>query len=333
MTVNEMTNKDGNDAQQENNESINKALLKPGALLKAAREQRGMSANEVAKALYITRHKVQALEADEYDKLNSHVFVKGYLRKYAPLVGLNGDELVAQYEQDVEAHADEEEFAVADTNIPKTLVPKFVVPATLFGIAAVVLIAFFISSGSDAPVTQVDSSAEIDHAIEQQGPTLVSSPEDPQPAGRNIETIAVETTDDESSRENPLPEVGTAEAKVVAANQSTVAVESSSEPTTMDNAVPVYSATVPSDGANNAELKFEFSEDCWLEVRDSIDNLLYYDVAKAGDNIELQGEPPFSMTLGNAQAVTLYLGDQLINTQPRPGARTAKLVIGESVAQ
>ena len=313
---------EGNDASA-NNELQQQAAPKPGALLKVARQECGMSVDEVAKALYVTRHKIHALEADEYDKLNSHVFVKGYLRKYATLVALDGDELVRHYEQDVEANAEEESFATTDKDIPRTLVPKFLVPAALFSVAAVVLVVVFISSGGDEPQSQISASAEVDRAIEEREAIASNNSEEPPPAAQSNDEPLQQSTPEAVVAQTP-----TARPNTPARGPATTAVTNAPE-----RVVANVSIAEPSDNANNAELKFEFSEDCWLEVRDRIDNLLYYDMAKAGENVELQGEPPFSMTLGNAQAVTLYLGDQLINTQPRPGARTAKIVVGESVTQ
>lgn len=319
------------------------AVPKPGAQLKAAREQKNIEIEEVARALYITRHKVKAIEEDDYDNLNSTVFVKGYLRKYAPLVGLDGDDLVALYENEYEADAFGVDITEDDQDVPSTLVPKFVLPAV--GVAIVAVIAFsFIFGGQDEMERQepVAGNPEIDEALEQAEAARVLPIQEPI-------TSNVEQASTNSSEEEKLAVVA---AEDVADNN---AVESIPSPTSAPqvNAQQQFSqqqaqtgvagtraATTEESSGNsnsqslgNAELKFTFSEDCWLEVRDRIDNIIYTGVAEAGDNFELQGEPPFSLMLGNAEAVTLYLGDQLIDTQPQPGNRTARLVVGESITQ
>ncbi len=292
---------------------------KPGALLKQARERQGLTVEEVAKTLYLTRTKLRHLEGDEYDKLQSHVFIKGYLRKYAPVVGLDAEHLVELY-QKISNQISEamDQLDDKDEDIPNTLIPKFVVPAALFGIAAAILITIFVFVGDDdtnkAPLTP---ASEIDSELAERVQARSMEQQEPEP---NLDReLAAEV------RENT-------ETVGVASNETPAPTEI--RPNVVANNTPSVAARPNSQTANDGpDLRFEFSEDCWLEVRDQFDTIIYTDVAKAGESLELQGEPPFSMTLGNAQAVTLYWGDQLIDTSPRPGNRTAKLTVGETVTQ
>ncbi|MDD3450260.1 MAG: helix-turn-helix domain-containing protein, partial [Gammaproteobacteria bacterium] len=68
----------------------------PGSLLRAAREARGLSAAEVAAQLHLTRSIIDALETDNYDAGPGPVFMRGYLRSYARLMGLPTDDLLVQ---------------------------------------------------------------------------------------------------------------------------------------------------------------------------------------------------------------------------------------------
>jgi cytoskeleton protein RodZ len=71
----------------------------PGERLRLGRENRGLSAAEVADALHLDRAMIAALEADDYDNLPPATFTKGYLRAYARYLGLNEDVLLASYER------------------------------------------------------------------------------------------------------------------------------------------------------------------------------------------------------------------------------------------
>ena len=73
--------------------------LSAGAMLREARETGGLSVFEVAERLFLTEHYVHALESGDYDKLPGEVYVKGYLKSYALLLGLDVDEVMGAYEQ------------------------------------------------------------------------------------------------------------------------------------------------------------------------------------------------------------------------------------------
>jgi cytoskeleton protein RodZ len=66
----------------------------PGELLRQERSRRDLKKMEVAERLHITKHYVTALESDSYEKLPGAVFTRGYLKKYAELLGLDADEIV-----------------------------------------------------------------------------------------------------------------------------------------------------------------------------------------------------------------------------------------------
>lgn len=74
------------------------ASLSPGAKLRVARESKGMSLEQLAKETLLTPRYLKALEADDYDTLPGTTFVRGYLRRYAGVVGVSADELVAEFD-------------------------------------------------------------------------------------------------------------------------------------------------------------------------------------------------------------------------------------------
>ncbi len=60
----------------------------PGARLKSAREAKSLNLEKVAAQLHLSNEMLMSLEADDYGNLPARVFVVGYLRNYARLVGL-----------------------------------------------------------------------------------------------------------------------------------------------------------------------------------------------------------------------------------------------------
>lgn len=59
------------------------AIELPGALLKAAREARGLSVEQMAERSHLTKNVIRGIESDEYEGLASLGFVRGYLKLYA----------------------------------------------------------------------------------------------------------------------------------------------------------------------------------------------------------------------------------------------------------
>ncbi len=68
-----------------------------GERLRQARNEQQISVLEVAKELHLDEPKVRALERNEFDVLGAPVFAKGHLRKYARLVGVDEDDVFADY--------------------------------------------------------------------------------------------------------------------------------------------------------------------------------------------------------------------------------------------
>ena len=68
-----------------------------GERLAAARREQQISIHEVAKELHLDEAKVRALEVNEFEVLGAPVFAKGHLRKYAQLVGVDEDDVFADY--------------------------------------------------------------------------------------------------------------------------------------------------------------------------------------------------------------------------------------------
>lgn len=69
----------------------------PGAQLAAIREQRGYSAEYVASKLHLRVCIIERLEADDYQDMPEPVFIKGYLRAYANLVGVQSEPFLVSF--------------------------------------------------------------------------------------------------------------------------------------------------------------------------------------------------------------------------------------------
>jgi cytoskeleton protein RodZ len=66
-----------------------------GERLREAREAKGLTLEQVEEITRIRRRYLQALEEEDYDQLPGEVYVRGFLRNYAQVVGLNPEEILA----------------------------------------------------------------------------------------------------------------------------------------------------------------------------------------------------------------------------------------------
>lgn len=71
-----------------------------GTLLKEARQQKGLTLEEVEEATRIRRQYLQAFESGDYAELPHPVFARGLLRSYARYLGVDPQEALAAYSQE-----------------------------------------------------------------------------------------------------------------------------------------------------------------------------------------------------------------------------------------
>lgn len=68
-----------------------------GGALRDARERRGLSLDQLARATKIRVTTLQAIETNRREKLPEAIFLRGFVRAYAREVGLNPEDTVRQY--------------------------------------------------------------------------------------------------------------------------------------------------------------------------------------------------------------------------------------------
>ena len=164
----------------------------PGAELKAAREGMDVSTREVADALNLPVNVIEALEADDFERLPPTVFTRGYLRSYARLLELSPESLLARYPEvteEVDAITGEM-AAVEPAGLPPTRM------LAIAGAVGVVLIALLVLLLGDDESVDVDQPAALE-VVENE-----SAPEESPVATDTtavVETAVVETSVVETS--------------------------------------------------------------------------------------------------------------------------------------
>ena len=122
----------------------------PGAQLAAIREQQGYSAEYVASKLHLRVCIIDRLEADDYEQMPEPVFIKGYLRAYANLVGVKPEPLLASFNRFHASAKRGQERTLWQTRRPTYQVEHVTRWATgAFAVIVVVAVAWWWSKSKD----------------------------------------------------------------------------------------------------------------------------------------------------------------------------------------
>lgn len=320
--------------EQEEQEELEEATSTgPGQLLYNKREALGMSVQEVADTMHITMHYVRALETDAHDKLPGDVFIRGYLRSYASLLGLEPTIVINVYNDYANQRESEESNSVTRgrRKYNKNL-PWIVISGIAFVVVAIALW-YFSTSGSEQsansprPATNGRTVNVANGNIANIAPTPAVSSVPQALNGNRTETFAVvpvadaqdETLDSTESVEPSIAEEVEADASVDAENAAPVETLA---PTTTERLITV-------DGGGDDTVQIRFTGESMVQVDDANDAQLYRDVRVAGDTLRINGTAPFNVLLGDASNSELSLNGAQIDFRSNIRIdNSARLTIG-----
>ncbi|HUD97338.1 MAG TPA: RodZ domain-containing protein [Woeseiaceae bacterium] len=256
-----------------------------GERLAEARRSREISLHEIAKELHLDEPKVQALEQNRFDMLGAPVFAKGYLRKYAELVGIPVDEVIADYYR-LNRSAGTPPLITSRPRPPR----EFSLGTWLAGIAVLVLVLlsiwWWLAVGSEWFAGR--------NATSSSGPVASDNLQLPGRDTRQALDPPARQTPQIQVIEDPPP-AEAAEEEATPAAQHLPAAQP--QPTTADRSAE------PGD----LQLRLIFSGDCWTEVTDADGRRLYFGLGSAGNEVSVSGEAPLRALLGNSNNVSVFV--------------------------
>ncbi|MCH8312415.1 MAG: helix-turn-helix domain-containing protein [Nitrospinae bacterium] len=112
-----------------------------GLYLKNERELRGVALKEIAQSTKIHIRFLEALENNDFDNMPGEVFVKGFIRSYARVIGFDSEEMVNAYDESV-GRDRREEFEKVQVIKEEIQARKKTVKGYIFGGIALVVIFF-----------------------------------------------------------------------------------------------------------------------------------------------------------------------------------------------
>lgn len=312
----------------------------PGSQLRKARERQGLEQAKVAASLHLSDSIIQALEWDDYENLPSAVFVQGYLRNYARLVGVDEEAVIISYQ---ELNPSTEQVPLPN-NQPDEVAKELHSDHRLFRVVTwtVVLLLgillFFWWQGrmdlpepEPIPSTQVPETESPGFEVPFSEPGTmdlaqpVTEPAEPPEAPPLIETeTAPSASEPEPVVEAIVTDVISDDTEALATTESPLSEPEAAAEVELVAAPEETTETVASKGL----VVFEFTGSCWVEVRDATGRSRIFGEKRGGVSRSLDGSMgPFSVVLGDINAVKVSVNGVPFDLKPYARGKVARFTL------
>jgi len=285
----------------------NEASETVGEILHNKRKEIGLSLDEITEKLNLDSYLIELLENNDYEKFKVETYLKGYLRAYAKVLGIDGDRIIKLYK---ESNPEKEPEILPDVK-PKNQKNSGDRSVKLFSyilgltIALSMLIWYQknimikpdvnenyignIELNKNNEINGVDTSYKIIiHSDYWQWP-IDNISERYRESGSNDQSKSLknEKIQDEL-KEDVIQE------QVLETEES-----------------PVYETQQSAD-----TVVLDLRGDSWVEVYDREGNRLFLDLARGGKNYIINGNSPFDILLGAANEVSIEFNGSVVNIEP-----------------
>ena len=292
---------------ENNTPENNEAIETVGEILHNKRKEIGLSLDEITEKLNLDSNLIKLLENNDYEKFKVETYLKGYLRAYAKVLGIDGDRIIKLYK---ESNPEKEPEILPDVK-PKNQKNSGDRSVKLFSyilgltIALSMLIWYQknimikpdvnenyignIELNKNNEINGVDTSYKIIiHSDYWQWPI------------DNISERYRESGSNDQSKSLKNEKIQDELKEDVIQEQALETEES-----------PVYETQQSSD-----PIVLALRGDSWVEVYDREGNRLFLDLARGGKNYIINGNSPFDILLGAANEVSVEFNGSIVNIEP-----------------
>ena len=267
----------------------------PGVKLKAERERRGLSAQKAADEMHLDRWVIDALEADDYQRIGPTVYAKGHLKKYAALLGLPAAEIMSGFDSRPQA-----------PSAPVSAGPSMLLSTRGDS-----------DSSGGLSALQIAGCVAVVVAIGvlwwRPWHARVKPPVSAAPAATAIVAPAP------ASEETGI--VSSAQAAPLAAGVSgaatTATASGTAAPLESPSANSADAPAAPAPGAGRARLRLSFSADSWVDVHDASGKRTFAGNGLANSVKTISGVAPMHVYLGFGSGVQLEINDRAVAIGPQ----------------
>lgn len=329
----------------------------PGDILRAAREKAGYSLNDISTQTKINQRQLEAIESGDVSRLPPETFAKAFIKSYCRALKIDATPIVASFGYaDVGAQANAVRAGQADPNRVDPLEPKmpssskrlsslnfdrntgkksfnYGLVLAVVAIMAVFYIPVFLSNQADEAVTE--ESIETNEAPVAQAGVNQQTPAGGMQAPLNESSGAAETSvfpalqaPTEASDVAAGAAARTASQSAKSTSSLTAPVDPSAAPAapaSTASTTPAPAAPTPAVGKD--VMLFTFQGQSWVTVRDAQDKVLHSQLNGPGSNVEVKGEAPFKVIIGNAESVKVTQNGKEVDLQSSTKGGVARITI------
>jgi len=309
----------GQDDQQpldtETDDWVFSSGISPGALLKREREKRGLSHTQISQLTRLRPRFLEAIENEEWDLLPAPTFVRGFIRSYAHVLGLDEERVVDLYREEAGAAEFSKEFVLP--SIPQRKKWPFMVVGLLFLLAAVSAFYAWFTVSTDSKKAAGTGVVSVQSLPVGEEPKALDEQQKTE-KGPSVEESALSTADSELT---PGVSAVSSETQENTLTKPAVTLAGAEKkPEAKPEVKP--EAKIPS-AAGEAEalklqLKGHITERTWVRI--SIDGLKSKEyVFGPLDSPEWQAEKGFELVIGNAGGIVLEFNGKKMDNLGKQG--------------
>lgn len=302
-----------------------------GQLLSRARERMGLTQETVAERLCLKVSTVKEIEQDIHPAGVEPTFLRGYIRLYARMVGITENDIAPFLKSDVPAQSSNvspmQSYSLGKKRKKRE---GWLMKLTwLIVIVLIAMVGIWWWQEHNAQQKDLLTMANQNEALVQQD---TSEP---------VNNIAVDmplATDNNATQTDPLVEptpvlTDTQTATNTDANGvRTIPLPNAPQTTpSVDRAQTEASQTTDMPAATGNGLTLSFSGQCWLEIRDANNKVLFSGMKNGGDKLELDGAQPYRLNIGAPANVTVqFQGKNVDLSRFIKAKRSAKFKLPEA---
>jgi cytoskeleton protein RodZ len=266
-----------------------------GQILRDAREAQGVTLDDAAARLRLMHRQIEAMETNDFESLGQPVFARGFVRNYARLLGLAPEALLARMEG---APVEPTAVSRAEPPPPRSWLASAWLILLLLGLLVVVGVPVALYLWLNSEVDEAPQNRMPPAALSRPAPVAA-----PVPVAEPVETAP------------PVVPTAPVEPAVPAAEPA--------------GAAEAGAPAAPAAPAASSVLHIEFGDEAWAEIKDVGGRRLLRQLNPAGSRVDIHGQPPFDVVIGNAAQARMTYNGRPIDLKPFIDVTVARFTLEE----
>jgi cytoskeleton protein RodZ len=265
-----------------------------GHMLKALREAQNLTLADIAGRLHLDPRVIAAIETGDQGALPVALYVRGYLRGYARILGADPEQVVDLYNEQSPSTPPE---IIPEISQPHQSTSEDT-PVRLTTAAVAIVLAGLLGVWWETTY-RGGSSVESKAKLPPSTPALELKPRVQAPLSQLDYTYTVVTHPDSAYFQGADGIVA-----------------------------PLRTPAPAASPVGTDRILFRATTDSWLEVTDRTGERIYMDFLRGGESLTLTGEAPFGVLLGYAPGVSVEYNGRTVDTTADTRAGVARFSLG-----